>query len=61
MVSEKQRKESAPPVISSENGLENKTYFLAEVCYFSLNLELERGCFFKELQGEILLLSIIIN
>ena len=36
MVSEKQRKESAPPVIllpviPSENGSEKTTYFLAEV------------------------------
>lgn len=41
MVSEKQRKESAPPVISSENGLENKTYFLAEVMH-PFNAESEK-------------------
>lgn len=35
LVSEKQRKESAPPVIPQENGSEKTMYFLAEVCYFS--------------------------
>lgn len=33
MVSEKQRKESAPPVFSSENCSEKTTYFLAEVTH----------------------------
>lgn len=32
MVSDKQRKESAPPVISSESGSGKTAYFLAEVC-----------------------------
>lgn len=31
MVSEKQRKESAPPVIVPENGSEKTMYYLAEV------------------------------
>ncbi|KAL4627419.1 hypothetical protein ACB098_05G117100 [Castanea mollissima] len=41
MVSEKQRKESAPPVISSENGSEKTTYFLAEVTH-TFNAESEK-------------------
>lgn len=31
MVSEKQRKESAPPVVAPENGTEKTMYYLAEV------------------------------
>ncbi|KAF5475220.1 hypothetical protein F2P56_007050 [Juglans regia] len=33
MVLEKQRKDSAPPIISSENGSEKTTYFLAEAIH----------------------------
>ena len=36
MVSERQKKESAPPVVMPENGTEKTMYFLAEVCYIFL-------------------------
>jgi len=38
MVSDRQKKESAPPVAISENGSEKTMYFLAEVCYMFLKL-----------------------
>lgn len=38
MVSDRQKKESAPPVTISENGSEKTMYFLAEVCYIFLKL-----------------------
>jgi len=38
MVSDRQKKESAPPVGISENGSEKTMYFLAEVCYIFLKL-----------------------
>lgn len=42
MVTEKQRKESAPPAIPSENSSENTTYFLAEAMHsFSATSEKE--------------------
>lgn len=36
MVSEKQRKESAPPVVAPENGTEKTMYYLAEVSLANL-------------------------
>lgn len=38
MVSDRQKKESAPPVVMSINGSEKTTYFLAEVCCIYLSL-----------------------
>lgn len=38
MVSDRQKKESAPPVVVSENGSGKTMYFLAEVCFIFLDL-----------------------
>ncbi|RVX10850.1 SH3 domain-containing protein 3 [Vitis vinifera] len=60
MVSEKQRKESAPPAIPSESHSEKTMYFLAEVGYKCLQSQKSKLCACKSLQGRMTCACVVV-